>query len=165
MRVVPFLLASALSFSLLTGCESSSSADPVPEDHIDLSEAQSAQETYEEISFTLINWKEGAPERQPQGGVWVYTKEKHPAMFQETIDWNSKDMLLVQIEDKKYLGKGLKIKALQIIQPGVTRILVEFEGEGGEVGEAPRRYAEIPKGSIDPENKFIIQTVDGQTIQ
>jgi hypothetical protein len=165
MRIVPFLLASALSFSLLTGCESSTGADPVPEDPIDLSEAQPAQETYEEIPFTLINWKEGEPERQPHGGVWVYTKEKHPAMFEDTLDWNNKDMLLVQIKDESYMGKGLKIKALQKIRPKVTRILVEFDEEGGKAGKAPRRYAEIPKGSIGPQNQFVIQTVDGKTIQ
>lgn len=172
MKYVTFLAALVLIISMVTGCGTSSNADGEKPDQqqeqakesADISSAQSAQKTYPEIPFTLINWMNGVPDRQPQGGVWIYTKEQHPAMFEETLDWDTNDMLLVQLKDPKFIGKSMDITALQVIKPDLIRILVKFEDDGVD-GEAARRYAEIKKGAIDPQKaKFIIETADGQKI-
>ncbi|MBA4495231.1 hypothetical protein ACFO25_00345 [Paenactinomyces guangxiensis] len=135
----------------------------------DVEGAQAANQTYKEIPFTPINWVMGAPDRQPQGGVWIYTKEEHPGSLDNSShDWEKKDMLLVQIKEKKYYGYKMEITALQVIKPDVIRIVVKLNKgttSSSTEGEAARRYAELDKGAIDPKKmKFIVETETGERL-
>ncbi|SFJ10862.1 hypothetical protein [Thermoflavimicrobium dichotomicum] len=133
------------------------------------SEGKKANETYEEIAYQPINWLMGAPKRQPHGGVWIYTKEKHPGSLENSsLDFNKNDYLLVQISDKKYFGYDMDVTALQIIKPDLIRIVVRLEKDSSSTSSeplAPRRYLEIKKGAIDPDKmKFIVETEQGEKL-
>lgn len=71
LKYVTFLAALVLTTSMVTGCRTSSNADGEKPDQpqeqakesADVSNAQSAQKTYPEIAFNLLNWMNGVPDR------------------------------------------------------------------------------------------------------
>ncbi|OYD07494.1 hypothetical protein [Paludifilum halophilum] len=172
---IGFLSAGFMIF-LLTGCAALMSdegkdeekkgeeakAEEKKEENEEIEGAQAANETFEEIEFQPINWIMGAPDRQPKGGFWVYTKEKHPGNISDSFDWDQNDVLLVQISDKKHYGKKLVPKALQVLDDDVVKVVVKLDEDGSE-GKAPRRYIKVDKGALDGK-KFIVETQDGERL-
>jgi hypothetical protein len=72
--------------------------------------------------------------------------------------------LLIQIGDKKYLGNGMDVTALQKVSNDVVKIVVRFDDYFGESGQDPRRYLFVKKGSLD-NKKFIVETENGERLQ
>ncbi|MFC4076378.1 hypothetical protein [Salinithrix halophila] len=127
--------------------------------------AQSVNESYEEIPFQAVNWIGGSPDRQARGGIWVYTKEKHPGNIDDSFDWDNEDVLLVQVSDKEYEGYEMNPKGLQFLDNDVIRVVVQLKKDDlSSKDEAPRRYIKVEKGSLDGK-KFIVETEEGDRLK
>ncbi|RKJ48560.1 hypothetical protein D7X33_33400, partial [Butyricicoccus sp. 1XD8-22] len=101
---------------------------------------------------------------QPNGGIWVYTAETIPSGFDDTVDWETKDLLLVQVNDPKYVDHEMEFKALQILEDDVVKIIVSLEpDEYSSNKEVARRYASVEKGQLEGK-KFIVETVEGDKV-
>lgn len=85
----------------------------VKEEEPELTEGAAPEKTYKEVDFQNVTWGFGTPDREAKGGVWIYTKEKHPKKFDTTFKWDTNDVLLVQINNPKYKGNRLIPKKLQ----------------------------------------------------
>lgn len=130
----------------------------------DLIEAVETGPVYPEVDFQNINWFFGSPSRQPNGGIWVYTAETIPSGFDDTVDWETKDLLLVQVNDPKYVDHEMEFKALQILEDDVVKIVVNLEpDEYSSNKEVARRYASVEKGQLEGK-KFIVETVEGDKV-
>lgn len=125
-------------------------------------EAQESNETFEEVKFQPINWIGGAPDRQGKGGIWVYNESKHPGDFPDSFNWDEEDVLLIQINDSKYMGKKLNVRGLQKVRDDVVRIVVNLN-EDATSDNAPRRYLKVEKGTLD-DMKFVVETEDGEKV-
>ncbi len=133
-------------------------------DESDLVEAVETAPVYPEISLQNINWFYGSPDRQPNGGIWVYTSETIPSGYENTVDWESKDLLLVQVNDPQYIDHEMKIKALQVIEDDVVKIVVSIEPDKYSTDkEVARRYASVDKGQLEGK-KFLVETVEGEKV-
>lgn len=133
-------------------------------DESELIEAVETEQVYPEIPFQNINWFFGSPDRQPNGGIWVYTSETIPSGYEDTIDWELNDLLLVQVNDPKYIDHELEIKALQILDDNVVKIVVSIEpDEYSTDKKAARRYASVEKGQLQGK-KFLVETVEGEKV-
>lgn len=130
----------------------------------DLIEAVETGPVYPEVDFQNINWFFGSPDRQPNGGIWVYTAETIPSGFDDTVDWETKDLLLVQVNDPKYVDHEMEFKALQILEDDVVKIVVSLEpDEFSSNKEVARRYASVEKGQLEGK-KFIVETVESDKV-
>lgn len=133
-------------------------------DENELIEAVETEQVYPEVSFQNINWFFGSPDRQPNGGIWVYTSETIPSGYEDTIDWESNDMLLVQVNDAQYIDHEMEIKALQILDDNVVKIVVTIEPDEYSSNKEPtRRYASVEKGQLEGK-KFLVETVEGDKV-
>ncbi|MBS4189624.1 hypothetical protein KHA94_05285 [Bacillus sp. FJAT-49705] len=119
-------------------------------------EAYEPEETFEEIAFQNVDWFFGSPKLQPKGGIWVYNAEKHPGEIEETFEWETEDVLLVQINDPNYKNHKLTIKGLQNVDNETVKIVASFKALENDEGKTPRRYITIEKSSLDGK-KFVIE--------
>nr|WP_106781049.1 hypothetical protein [Lysinibacillus timonensis] len=144
--------------------ENTETEDEQSIDDSDLIEAVETAPVYPEVSFQNINWFFGSPDRQPTGGIWVYTSETIPSGFDNTVDWETEDLLLVQINDPKYVDHDMEYKALQVIDDNVVKIVVSLEADESSTDKEPaRRYASVEKGELVGK-KFLVETVEGDKI-
>ncbi|MEL3973650.1 hypothetical protein AAEO50_15275 [Rossellomorea oryzaecorticis] len=105
-----------------------------------------------------------APDRQPKPGIWIYTKEDHPEMFDdEQYDWDKYDMLLWQISDEEMKGKSYKTDSLMLNENEITIKVNFYYGETDPEGKFPRQYLLVEKGILDGKT-FKIETIDGEEL-
>lgn len=123
------------------------------------------EETFEEIAFQNVNWFYGSPKRQPKGGIWVFTAEKHPSEIDGTFDWEKEDVLLVQVNDPAYINHGMTIKALQMIDDKTVKIVVSLEAEETEGDKVPRRYVTVEKDALTGKNFLLEDEKTGEAIK
>lgn len=121
-----------------------------------------------EIEFTRINWMFGAPDRQPEPGVWLYTEDDHPDQYADTFDFTENDYLLWQIGDEKYKGYVLRTARLIEEDSDVVKIVVRIHDEpdsdqAKEDDKMPRQYLKVPKGALEGKS-FTIETEDGEPL-
>ncbi|WP_025026319.1 hypothetical protein [Caldalkalibacillus mannanilyticus] len=126
--------------------------------------AKKANTVNPEIKFREINWMMGAPKRQPTGGIWIFSGENHPQEISNSFNWETKDVLLIQISNEEYKGYGLDIRSLQILNDEVINVLVELSAPDDEKELAPRRYIEVDKGALDGK-LLVISTHDGEILE
>lgn len=126
--------------------------------------AKKANTVNPEIKFREINWMMGAPKRQPTGGIWIFSGENHPQEISNSFNWETKDVLLIQISNEEYKGYGLNIRSLQILNDEVINVLVELSAPDDEKELAPRRYIEVDKGTLDGK-LLVISTHDGEILE
>ncbi len=144
--------------------ESSKENDEESYDDSDLIEAVETSPVYPEITFQNINWFWGSPDRQPTGGIWVYTSETIPSGYESTVDWETKDLLLVQVNDPKYIDHSMDFKALQKIDDDIVKIVVSLKQDDTKTDkEVARRYASVDKGELEGK-KFLVETVEGDKV-
>ncbi|SOC13350.1 hypothetical protein SAMN05880501_107163 [Ureibacillus xyleni] len=144
--------------------DGSKNKEDISYDETKLVEAVDTAKVYPEITFQNINWFFGSPDRQPYGGIWVYTSETIPSGYDDTIDWEQNDLLLLQVNDAQYVDHELEIKALQILDDNVVKIVVSIEpDEYSTDKKAARRYASVEKGQLGGK-KFLVETVEGDQI-
>lgn len=144
--------------------EGSSEKEEEEYDEADLVEAVETSPVYPEVTFQNINWFWGSPDRQPTGGIWVYTSETIPSGYETTVDWETKDLLLVQINDPKYIGHSMEFKALQKVDDDVVKIVVGLKPDDTKTDkEVARRYASVDKGELEGK-KFLVETVEGDKV-
>ncbi|WP_102275422.1 hypothetical protein [Cytobacillus massiliigabonensis] len=124
-----------------------------------------AEQTFEEIAFQNVNWFFGSPERQPKGGIWVFTAEKHAGELKETFDWEKEDVLLVQVNDPAYVNHAMTIKGLQIVDDKTVKIVVSLEAEETESDKVPRRYVTVEKNSLTGKNFLLEDEKTGEAIK
>ncbi|SOC43114.1 hypothetical protein [Ureibacillus acetophenoni] len=133
-------------------------------DDSDLVEAVETSPVYPEVNFQNINWFWGSPDRQSTGGIWVYTSETIPSGYESTVDWETKDLLLVQINDPKYIDHSMEFKALQKIDDDVVKIVVSLKPDDTKTDkEVARRYASVDKDELVGK-KFLVETVEGDKV-
>ncbi|WP_078552293.1 hypothetical protein [Bacillus alkalicellulosilyticus] len=153
--------------------ETSSSEDPVEPtsveegdetdtNEIDTSAAVAPNQSLPEISVQNITWYFGVPDRQPNAGIWVYTEDNHPSAL-SNVNFDNNDVLLVQISNEEYYGSSMDIRALQVVDENVVRIVVRLDEPEPDSNEQARRYANVPKGELDGKS-FIVETEDGEPL-
>ena len=125
-------------------------------------EAIEPNEAFKEIEFQRINWIGGAPAVEQQSGIWVYTKDKHPADLGDQ-DWDHEDILYVQASGSEYEHWDFNITKLQVISDDVVKIVVAWEKDIGR-DEPPRDWAKVEKGVLDGK-KFIVEDTRGKKVK
>lgn len=123
-------------------------------------EAVAPNQTFKEIPFQRINWIMGTPDVEPQAGIWVYTRDKHPADLDDQ-DWDHEDMLYVQASSK-YKDQDIEIRKLQVISKDVVKVVVALTKDIGR-DAPPRDWATVEVGALDGK-KFIVETLDGKKV-
>lgn len=124
-----------------------------------------AEETFEEIAFQNVNWFFGSPERQPKGGIWVFTEEKHAGELDETFEWEKEDVLLVQVNDPAYINHEMTIKGLQIIDEKTVKIVVSLDSKEAEGDTVPRRYVTVEKDTLIGKGFLLEDEKTGEAIK
>lgn len=120
-----------------------------------------AKDTFPEITFNRIRWYSREPAPQKTGGVWVYTKDKHPGNMSDSLDFEKNDVVLVQISDTAYKGYEMEPVGVQVMDNDVIRfVLRPIKPEKDEPdAEAARCWISVEKGKLDGK-KF--QVVDDE---
>jgi hypothetical protein len=124
-----------------------------------------AEETFEEIAFQNVNWFFGSPERQPKGGIWVFTEEKHAGELDNTFEWEKEDVLLVQINDPAYINHEITIKGLQVIDDKTVKIVVSLDAQETEGDKVPRRYVTVEKDALTGKSFLLEDEKTGEAIK
>ncbi len=161
------ILLFAFSFVLLSvGCGNEKNADTEKEKEEKAAEetagAVEPDQSYQEIEFERINWILGAPGTESTGGIWLYTKEKHPADLDDQ-DWDHKDMLYIQASRNDYEHKDFFIKKIQVISDDVIKIIVGWEKDIGREAP-PRDWAQVETGLLQGK-KFIVEDSAGEKVK
>lgn len=125
-------------------------------------EAIAPNESFKEIEFQRINWIGGAPPVEQQSGIWVYTKEKHPAGLSDQ-DWDHEDILYIQASSSEYEHWDFSITKLQVISDDVVKIVVAWEKDIGR-DAPPRDWAKVETGVLDGK-KFIVEDTKGKKVK
>jgi hypothetical protein len=127
-------------------------------DNAQASRAKPAKQAFPEIEFEPVRWIGGAPTGPAGSGVWVYTKAAHPGNI-SSIDWETKDLLLVQLPTDRYAGYGVTITALQPIAPDVVRIVCRLTPpsptNSSDKYRQPREYAMVRTAAL-ADKRFIV---------
>jgi hypothetical protein len=61
-----------------------------------------------------------------KGGIWYFTKEKHPGNLDTLVEWDNDDVLLIQLSDKKYYGYSLDPISVEIVGPETVKITLDL---------------------------------------
>lgn len=165
------ILLFALSFVLMsTGCgmiekvvlgKQQGEEKASEESSEEAAEAIEPNESFKEIEFQRINWIGGAPAVEQTGGIWVYTKDKHPAGFGNQ-DWDHEDVLYIQASSD-YEHQDIVIRKMQVISDYVVKIIVAWEKDIGR-DAPPRDWAKVEKGELDGK-KFIVEDTSGEKVK
>jgi hypothetical protein len=127
-------------------------------DNAQASRAKPANQAFPEIAFQPVIWMGGGPTAPAGGGVWVYTKDQHPANI-ASIDWDRKDLLPVQLPTERYPGYKLEVTALQPIAADAVRIVCRLTppitNNSVDMQRHPRTYVVIDAGAIAGK-RFVI---------
>jgi len=124
-------------------------------------EAIEPNKSYKELEFERINWIGGAPPVEQEGGIWVYTKDKHPAGFGNQ-DWDHEDVLYIQAS-REYEHQDIVIRKLQVISDDVVKIVVDWEKDIGREAP-PRDWATVETGALDGK-KFVVEDTSGEKVK
>ncbi len=127
----------------------------------DAAEAIEPNESFKEIEFQRINWIGGAPAVEQKSGIWVYTKDKHPADLGDQ-DWDHEDILYIQASSD-YEHQDIIIRKLQVISDDVVKIVVDWEKDIGR-DAPPRDWAKVETGVLDGK-KFIVEDTEGKKVK
>jgi hypothetical protein len=127
----------------------------------DTAEAIEPNESYKELEFNRINWIGGAPSVEQEGGIWVYTKDKHPAGLGNQ-DWDHEDILYIQASSD-YEHQDIVIRKLQVISDDVVKIVVDWEKDIGR-DAPPRDWAKVETGLLQGK-KFIVEDTSGEKVK
>jgi len=135
------------------------------EEAVEAEEVYEAEETFEEIAFQNVNWFWGSPERQPKGGIWLFTADKHAGELDETFEWEKEDVLLVQVNNPTYVNHEMIIKGLQIIDEKTVKIVVSLEAKETDDDKVPRRDVTVEKGALSGKSFLLADEKTGEAIK
>lgn len=115
--------------------------------------------------------KEGTgyiPPRLPNGGAWVYTKESHPNNITREFNWDLNDVIHVQLNDPKYKGYTPEPARIELVGGPSPFLRVIFEMKKytfySQYNLAPRRYIEVPRGSIPINTPVYLYSTSGEQL-
>jgi hypothetical protein len=107
--------------------------------------------------------------QQTKGGVWIYTKDKHPVALNDLgtdYSWDHRDMIMVQINDPQLKGKEYEVKRLELREENYVNIVVEEKDYSSSDDKPPRFFILVEKNRVkEGETKFTVSTLDGKTIK
>ncbi|MBP2239737.1 hypothetical protein J2Z40_000290 [Cytobacillus eiseniae] len=128
-------------------------------------EVYEPEETFEEIAFQNVDWFFGSPDRQPKGGIWLFTAEKHAGELDDTFEWEKEDVLLIQVNDPAYINHEMTIKGLQIVDEKTVKIVAALKEKSSEGDKAPRRYVKVEKDALAGKGFLLEDALTGETIK
>lgn len=143
--------------------EEDGNEDEDDQNNEDTSGAVEPKSSSETISFEQTNWIGGSPDREADPGVWYYTEDDHPEKYDDTFDWDEEDVLLWQIDDKKYEGASADTQKLEVMDNDVIKVVVELEEGDSDDDRAPRNFLKVPKDKLDGKS-YIVETEDGEEL-
>ena len=124
-------------------------------------EAIEPNESFKELSSNASIGLAEHPPSNRKGGIWVYTKDKHPAGFGNQ-DWDHEDVLYIQASSD-YEHQDIVIRKMQVISDDVVKIVVDWEKDIGR-DAPPRDWAKVEKGELDGK-KFIVEDTSGEKVK
>jgi len=102
-----------------------------------------------------------------KGGIWYFTKEKHPGNLDTYGDWDNEDVLLIQLSDKKYYGYELEPVSVEIVGPETVKITLDLDQSNSSISDnqsqPARVFLSVARGVLKYK-KFLIVSEDGKKL-
>jgi hypothetical protein len=102
-----------------------------------------------------------------KGGIWYFTKEKHPGNLDTHGDWDNDDILLIQLSDKKYYGYTLDPISVEIVGPETVKITLDLNHNNSTFGDDQSRparvFISVARGVLKYK-KFLIVSEEGKKL-
>lgn len=110
--------------------------------------------------YSDVPWKS-------EGGIWYFTEEDHPGNMGDLADWETDDLLLVQLGDEEYRGYELEPVSVQLLDAETAKIVLDLK-EGDDAGsknaDPARTFIEVYRGVLKYKN-FIVESKDGEKLR
>lgn len=109
-----------------------------PKESEQASRAKPPKQTFPEIQFRPVSWIGGSPVTTSEAGIWLYTKENHPA--DASLPWDKNDLLLLRLPPDQFAGHELRVLALQKISEDAVRIVTKVTPPRPDVPSDMKRH-------------------------